>query len=502
MSDQEVLRISEIKKSFFGAQVLHGINLDLRKGEVLGLVGENGAGKSTLMNILGGVFPYDSGDMWLNGGIYKPTSPKDAQKAGIAFIHQELNLFSNLTVAQNMFIDELPRGRLCSVKYKDMNDKAKEFIDRFELQASPNTKVETLSMGTRQMLEVAKALMLNAKVIIFDEPTTSLSHREKDKLFETINQLKENGVSIIYISHILEDIFYLCDRVPVLRDGYIIGTDDKDKLDKFKVIKMMVGRELNQVYPYIEKKIGEVVYEAKGIKRGNIVNDVSLKLHSGEIVGMFGLMGAGRTELVRALFGVDKMDEGEVSFNGRTIKKITPKNCIKSGIAFITEDRRQEGLLMPKSVQQNLVLVKLNEMLGILNVVSKNKENNEADMAINNLKIKVQDKNNQLVKNLSGGNQQKVVFGKWLMRSPKLFIMDEPTRGVDVGAKYEIYSIINQMALNGSTILFISSEMEELMGVCDRIVIMSNGSIKAEMPRSEFSAEAIISHALKGGDKV
>lgn len=499
MSQQEILKMIDIKKGFFGAQVLHGINLDLRKGEILGLVGENGAGKSTLMNILGGVIPYDSGEMWMDGNQYVPLSPKMAQKAGIAFIHQELNLFSNLTVAENMFIDELPTGGLCSVKYKDMRKKAQEFIERFELQASPNTKVETLPMGTRQMLEIAKALMLSAKVMIFDEPTTSLSHREKDKLFSIINQLKENGVSIIYISHILEDVFYLCDRISVLRDGHIIGTEDKTALDKQKVIKMMVGRELSQVYPYVEKQVGGVVYEAKGIKQGKAVKDVSFELKAGEIVGMFGLMGAGRTELVRTLFGVDKMDEGEVIFNGRKILKLTPQSCIKNGIAFVTEDRRQEGLLMPKPVKDNLVVVKLEQMLKGAGVVNRKSENDEADKSIEDLKIKVHDKNIQMAKNLSGGNQQKVVIGKWIMRSPKLFIMDEPTRGVDVGAKYEIYSIINKMAQNGSTILFVSSEMEELMGICDRILVMCDGSITADIPRGQYSPEAIISSAIQGG---
>jgi len=487
-----------INKGFFGAQVLHDINLELRKGEILGLVGENGAGKSTLMNILGGVIPKDSGEMELDGKTYEPASPKMAQNAGIAFIHQELNLFSNLTVAENMFIDELPTGTLHSVKYKEMNRKAREFIEKFELHANPNTKVEALPMGTRQMLEIAKALLKNAGVMIFDEPTTSLSQREKEKLFNIIRQLKENGVSIIYISHILEDIFYLCDRISILRDGHVIGTEEKAGLDKSKVIKMMVGREISQVYPYVQKNTGEVVFEARGIKQGKAVKGVSVVLRAGEIVGLFGLMGAGRTEFVRTLFGVDRMDEGEIIFNGRKLKHINPKSCIKHGIAFITEDRRQEGLLMPKPVKDNLVLATFDKMKKALGVVRKKNENEAADIAIEELRIKVHNKNVQLAKNLSGGNQQKVVIGKWLMRKPKLFIMDEPTRGVDVGAKYEIYSIINSMAQAGSTILFVSSEMEELMGVCDRILVMSNGSIVAEVPKTDYSQETIISYALQG----
>ena len=499
MSQQIMLQMTDIKKGFYGAQVLHGINLELRKGEILGLVGENGAGKSTLMNILGGVLPKDSGNIQLDGNDYEPSTPKMAQKSGIAFIHQELNLFSNLSVAENMFIDELPTGSFYSVKYKEMKATTQQFIDKFELQATPNTNVGALPMGTRQMLEIAKALHKNAKIIIFDEPTTSLSKREKDKLFQIINQLKENGVSIIYISHILEDIFYICDRISVVRDGYIIGTDDTANMDKGKVIKMMVGRELNQVYPYVEKQVGEVVFQAKGVTQGKAVKDISIELRAGEIVGLYGLMGAGRTEFVRTLFGVDKMSEGEVIFNNKKINKLSPANCINSGIAFITEDRRQEGLLMPKPVRENLVLAKLDEILKRFGVINTKKENEEASHAIENLKIKVYDKNTQLAKNLSGGNQQKVVIGKWVMKSPKLFILDEPTRGVDVGAKYEIYSIINNMAQKGVSTLFISSEMEELMGICDRILVMCDGKITADIPKAEYEPERIISAAIEGG---
>jgi ribose transport system ATP-binding protein len=496
VEQQNILQMIDIKKSYFGVEVLHGINLTLRKSEILGLVGENGSGKSTLMNILGGVISKDSGDMMLEGKPYLPLTPKTAQNEGIAFIHQELNLFSNLTVTENMFIDELPTGRFYAIKYKYMHEKAREYIKKFEIQANPNTKVGTLTMGIRQTVEIAKALIKNAKIIIFDEPTTSLSHREKEKLFITINQLKNSGVTIIYISHILEDVFGLCDRIAVLRDGQLIGIEEKAEFNKAKTIKMMVGRELHQIYPTIEKKIGEVVFEAQGVSQGTKVQDVSIRLHAGEIVGLYGLMGAGRTEFVRTLFGVENMDAGEVWFNGKKMSQINPKNCINEGIAFITEDRRQEGLLMPKPVKENLVLVKIDQMLKLFGVVNRKRENEETDAVIKELNIKVHNKNTQQVQNLSGGNQQKVVIGKWIMRAPKLFIMDEPTRGVDVGAKYEIYTIINKMAASGSAILFISSEMEELMGICDNILIMSKGRIVANLPKSEYDQETIIQYSL------
>ncbi len=495
---ENILELKDINKSFFGAKVLHHINLEVKRGEILGLVGENGAGKSTLMNILGGVLGRDGGIMKLQGTDYEPTTPKDAQKAGIAFIHQELNLFTNLTVAENMFIDELPKGALWAVKYSEIEARAQEYINKFGVSTTPKTKVGSLPMGIRQTVEITKALMKKAEIIIFDEPTTSLSHKEKDNLFKIIRQLKEQGVTIIYISHILEDVFLHCDRIAVLRDGHLIGIEEKEKLDKHKVITMMVGRELSQVYPKIDKSIGENLFEARGICQGKAVQDVSFILRSGEIVGLFGLMGAGRTELMRCLFGVDKMESGEIYLRDKVLKKPNPQICIKNGMAFITEDRRQEGLLTSKSVADNLVAVKLNQLLGSFGMVDREKEDLFSDRTIKELNIKVHDKNTQAVKNLSGGNQQKVVIGKWIMREPSIFIMDEPTRGVDVGAKAEIYSIVNQMAKNGATVLFVSSEMEELMGVCDRMLVMCKGKIVSDIPRELYDQEKIISYAIGG----
>ncbi len=500
MTEKNILVLKEINKGFFGAKVLHEVDLEVREGEILGLVGENGAGKSTLMNILGGVLPQDSGSMELRGQPFSPANPKEADKAGIAFIHQELSLFSNLTVAENMFIDNLPTGLLGAVQFEKMRTKAREYIDQFGVHTTPDTKVETLSMGIRQTIEITKALIKNAEIIIFDEPTTSLSQIEKDNLFKIIAQLKQQGVTIIYISHILEDVFALCDRIAVLRDGYMIGMSTKDQLVKSQVIKMMVGREMSQVYPTVEKSIGEVVYSVRNISRGELVHDISFDLHKGEIVGLFGLMGAGRTELVRCLFGVDSIDSGEIAFKGKRFRQISPQFCIHNGIAFVTEDRRQEGLLMPKSVKENIVLAKLPDLIGAFGSLNSKKEDHEADLVIKELNVKVQEKNKTQAKNLSGGNQQKVVISKWILKNPSMFIMDEPTRGVDVGAKYEIYTIINNMAKEGATVLFISSEMEELMGVCDRIMVMNKGRIAADIPRCDYSQEQIISYAIGGGN--
>ena len=497
MEHNLILKMNDIWKSFFGVRVLHGIHLELGKGEILGLVGENGAGKSTMMNILGGVLKKDKGTMELEGKPYDPVSPKSATGAGIVFIHQELNLFSNMTVAENMFIDGFPTVFGGAIDKRAVRLSCIQYIEKYELPVRPETKIETLPMGTRQMVEIAKALIKSARIIIFDEPTTSLSHREKEKLFDTILNLKANGISVIYISHILEDVFRLCDRISVLRDGRIAGTKWKADFSEKEIIKMMVGRELNQAYPtFEERSIGETMLKAVDVTRGTVVKGVSVELKSGEIVGLYGLMGAGRTEFVRAIFGVDTMDSGEVHVRGKKVEKLTPLSCIKLGMAFITEDRREEGLLMPKSVRDNLIIIKLRDILGRFTVVDRKREISLSNSAIEDLKVKVSEPGIQAVNSLSGGNQQKVVFGKWVLKEPQIFIMDEPTRGVDVGAKFEIYTIITGMAKKGSAILMVSSEMEELMGVCDRILVMKNGKISGEVPRPDFHQETIVNHAL------
>ena len=325
MENSIALKLSNIKKSFFQVEVLHGIDLEIKKGEIHGLVGENGAGKSTLMNVIGGVFPPDSGAMEVNGTPYKPSTPKDAQNAKIAFIHQELNLFSNLTIAENLFIDNLPTNKAGSVQYRRMRAEAKKYMDSFNIvEASPNNCIENLSMGVRQSVEIIKALIKTPDIILFDEPTTSLSIKEKTQLFEIIHELKQKGISIIYISHILEDVFDLCDRISVLRDGNVVSTNEKANTSRDETISLMVGRKLDNIYPTVEKTVGKVMFEGNHICVGKAVRDVSLHVCEGEIVGVFGLMGAGRTELMHALFGVDRIDSGQVLFEGRLLHKLSP----------------------------------------------------------------------------------------------------------------------------------------------------------------------------------
>jgi len=502
MRENYILKVENICKSFSGVQVLKNVNFNLVKGEILGLVGENGAGKSTLMNIISGILSKDSGSIYLEGKDFNPSDPMMAKDRGIGFIQQELNLFSNLTVAENMFIDNFPKkGKIVKqINFNKIHKDTQKYINTLGMSFASNTTIENLSMGQRQMVEVGKALFRNAKIIIFDEPTTSLSTKEKDKLFKIIKELKMNGTTIIYISHLLEEIYYLCDRIVVLRDGEVKGKNLTKELTKGKVIKMMVGRELHKLFPYVDKSIGDVLFEAKGILNDK-VKDINLFMREGEIVGLFGIMGAGRTELAKALFGIDEIESGEIYFQGREINPITPINCIKNGMAYITENRRYEGLFMTKSIKDNLVSVYLDRLVdNKLKIINKKREEKIVEKIINNLNIITYNENVQYAQSLSGGNQQKVVLGKWLILEPKVFILDEPTRGVDVGAKYEIYNIINNMAKNKAIILFISSEMEELMGTCDRILVMRQGELVNEFGKKDYVQEAILRAAI--GERV
>ena len=492
-----VLQLKKVNKSFSSVKVLKDIDLTLKKGQILGLVGENGAGKSTMMNILGGVYQMTSGEMELYGQLYTPHNPKDATRAGIAFIHQELNLFTNLTVAENMFIDEIKQNKVGYISYKQLRKDTKAILKRLGVDIDPNIIVDDMTMGMRQMVEIAKALSKDAKIVIFDEPTTSLSTNEKTALFRIMRELSANGISMIYISHALEDVLALCDEIIVIRDGEIIGEQSaKADMPKEKIIRMMVGREMAQLYPYVERKIGPVVLNVKNINQGRTLKDISFSLRAGEIVGMFGLMGAGRSELARAIYGLDPVDIGSIEFSGEEVPRLNPQIWIKKGMAFITENRRDEGLLLSKTVRENLVLANLRCMKMKFNCVDRKKEDVDSGELVSRLKIKTFDKSKQMVCLLSGGNQQKVVIGKWLLTSPKVLLLDEPTRGVDVGAKYEIYTHINSLASEGSAVLFISSEMEELMGVCDRILIMHQGQISGALTRDEFTQEGLIKLAI------
>ena len=498
MADTPVLQLIGLNKSFSGVQVLKNIDLSLvMKGSILGLVGENGAGKSTMINILGGVLQKDSGAILLEGVPYNPKNAKDADKAGIALIHQELNLFLNMTIAENLYLVESPGSKTGLLSYRVMNREAQKELRHVGIDINPGTLVESLSMGMRQMVEIVKALSKKARIVVFDEPTTSLSNNEKRHLFTIIRELSGKGISMIYISHTLDDVLELCDEVAVIRDGSIIGQSPTREMTKSGMISMMVGRKLDHMFPFVEKRPGPIVLRVEDLCAQKAFRNVSFSLRSGEILGLFGLMGAGRSELARAIYGVDLVESGRIYFKEHPVRHPAPEWWIENGMAYITENRREEGLLMPKSVKENLVLANLRNLRRRLGAVDARQEERESESVIQRLSIKTYDKARQTARMLSGGNQQKVVIGKWLMTQPEVLIVDEPTRGVDVGAKFDIYNHLNDMAREGSAILFISSEMEELIGVCDRIIVMCSGTITGELDRIDFDQERLLTLAIR-----
>lgn len=495
-----LLECSQIRKNYFGVSVLHDVKLTLAAGRVLGLVGENGAGKSTLMNILGGVTLPDAGSMRLNGVEYAPTSPAEATHQGVAFVHQELNLFTNLSIAENLFISAFPKNKFYGIDRSLMRTKTAELLSAVSLEVTPETLVENLSPGERQLVEIARALGQNAQLIIFDEPTTSLTNRETDRLFALIEKLRKQGIAMIYISHVLPDVFRMCDDLVILRDGKIVATGQINEFTVERMIALMVGRSLDQLYPPRESKpFPEAVLQVNNLSQPGVLENISFHLQRGEVLGIAGLMGAGRTELARILFGLEPCAHGEITLQREDISQLSTRERIQRRMAFLTENRREEGLMMEAAISDNFALAALPKFTskGFL-------QRRRLDEAVNQMATAVQLKGTgnyrQAVRNLSGGNQQKVVLGKWLLRDPSVLILDEPTRGVDVGARAEIYSMINQLAAQGTGLLFISSELEELIGVCDRLLVMKRGVIAAQFERAQFNREHILSAALQANE--
>jgi len=501
---EPILQFDKIEKSFFGVRVLKGVSFALEAGHILGLVGENGAGKSTLMNILGGVLPFDAGRMRLSGAEYAPRRPAEARAHGVAFIHQELNLFTNLSIAENIFIADFPKRRIAGVPVinrRAMREQTKSLLAALELHATPETLVENLSPGERQLVEIAKALSIDARIIILDEPTTSLTVRETERLFALLDRLRAQGISMIYISHNLGDVLRMCDDIVVLRDGEVVGAGRRGEFTEERMIALMVGRTLDQLFPERASAVSsEVALEVNGLSQPGVIEEISFCLHKGEVLGVAGLMGAGRTELARALFGLDPAQRGAISINGLPAPP-SLRGRINRGLAFLTEDRRAEGLMMEAGITENVALAALPSFLhhgarsfaGLLNQP-------EIEAAATHIAQSVQVRGaanlRQAVKTLSGGNQQKVVLARWLLAEPSVFILDEPTRGVDVGAKAEIYRIINELAAQGAGVLLISSEIEELIGLCDRILVMASGKITDCVERTDFDRERILRAAL------
>jgi ribose transport system ATP-binding protein len=494
-----LLRFEGLGKDWFGVPAVADLWLDIAEGEVLGVIGENGAGKSTLMNMIGGVTPPTHGRMLWRGEPYAPAGAADATAAGIAFIHQELNLFTNLTVAENLFIDGFPRrpGLLRPlIDRRAMRERAAELLSRLGLDIPPDRTLDALSPGERQLVEIVRALHRDASLIIFDEPTTSLTPRETERLFQVIGGLREAGRTVIYISHILGDVRRLADRVAVLRDGHLVGGGPVAEFDVPRMIRTMIGRELVAVYPpRSAPPRAAPVLEVRGLSAPGVIEDVSLTVREGEILGLFGLMGSGRSELARILMGLDPASQGEVRLLGRPLAG-GPRERVRQGMAFVTENRREEGLMMDASIRDNLTLPAI-ERLGGAFGIDRERVDATALSLREAVRLRAQDLARQPVRSLSGGNQQKVVIGKWLPTQPRLLILDEPTRGVDVGARSEIYAIADRLAAEGAGLLVISSELEELMGLCDRIAVMSRGEVVASFDREGFEERRIIAAAFR-----
>ncbi len=483
-----------ISKEFPGVRALDDVSFNLRPGEVHALVGENGAGKSTLMNIISGIYQADAGEFKVEGEKISNLTPKRAQEMGIAIIHQELNMCSHLTVAENIFLgrEETKNG---FIRQKQLNLKATEVLKKIKLDISPDTVVGKLSVSKQQMVEIAKALSTNAKIFIMDEPTSALTDREINELFRIIKDLRNDGKGIIYISHRLEELKEITDRITVLRDGKYIVTKEFQDTSIPEIISYMVGREIKEKYPkYICEK-GKKIMEVKNLNAG-IVKNVSFDLFEGEIIGFAGLMGAGRTELVRAIFGADPKESGEILLNGKPISIQLPADAIHAGIVCAPEDRKKEGLCLKLSIRENVALANLDLLSNKLGVINHQKEVELTEQAISQLKIKATSQT-QDVQNLSGGNQQKVVVGKWLVREAKVVIFDEPTRGIDVAAKVEIYNLMNELKKNGIGVFFVSSEMPEIIGMSDRIIVMCNGKITGDLMADEATQDMVLGYATQ-----
>ena len=489
-----VLEMKDISKTFPGVKALDRVQLQVKPGEVHALMGENGAGKSTLMKILMGIYTKDDGgEILFDGKPYHVSNPKEAMDTGVAMIHQELNPILDMTVYENIFVGrELRKNGL--VDKKAMIEESKKLIQDCGLHVSPTDTLRNLTVAQCQLIEIIKAISVNAKVIVMDEPTAAITEREVELLFGHIRRLKAQGVAIIYISHRMDEIFTICDRVSVYRDGQYIGSGETKDLDEAQLIKMMVGREITDVFPKLEAEIGEVVFEAKHIVRAdNKVKDVSISVRRGEILGIGGLVGAGRSELVEGIFGMHKLSGGEIYVKGEKVTVHSPKDIIQKGVALVTEDRKVTGLNLSGTVNDNIAMVAIRKLLSN-GLYSKTKARKAAQEYIGKLKIKTPS-GDQIVGNLSGGNQQKVVIAKWLLNDPDIIILDEPTRGIDVGAKRDIYLLIGSLVQQGKAVIMISSEIPELMGVCDRIAVMSEGNLSGEVKRGEFSQERIMTLA-------
>ncbi|MDO5093674.1 MAG: sugar ABC transporter ATP-binding protein [Propionibacteriaceae bacterium] len=494
-----ILRMSNIRKTFPGVVALDDVDLDVRSGTVHALMGENGAGKSTLMKCLIGMYKPDSGSVELAGEVLNFKDTKDGLEHGISMIHQELSPVPEMMVAENIWLGREPRGPLGLLDPKIMVNKTRELFDEWDIDIDPKARMKDLTVARQQMVEIAKALSYDAKIIIMDEPTSAIPEREVEHLHKMIKRLTDFGVAIIYITHKMDEVFKISDDITVFRDGKHVGSYAAKDLNRDKLIQLMVGRELTDLFPKLEADIGDVVLEISHLNRGDLVKDVSFEVRRGEILGLAGLMGAGRTEVLETIFGVEKADSGDIIVDGTPVKITKPQDAIQAGMALLTEDRKLNGIMGVLSVRDNIMVAALPRYTtgGFLNMgaIRKDSEDQRDKLRIKTPSLE------QLIKNLSGGNQQKALISRWLLTLPEVLMIDEPTRGIDVGAKSEIHRLMSMLAQQGKAIIMVSSELPEVLGMSDRILVMHEGRVSGELSRDEANQESVM-HLATGGDRV
>jgi len=496
--DDVVVELRNVTKLFPGVVALDSMSMDLKRGQIRGFIGENGAGKSTLIKVLTGVHNPDEGEIYLHGNKTTFRGPADAKNAGIACVYQELNIIKDLSIADNMFLGNYVKKKSGFLDYKYMNQKAQDILSSMNQHIEPSEICGNLGMGLQQMVEIGKAILWDAQVLILDEPTSSLGEKEAEELFRTVRLLKEKGLAILFVSHKLEEIFELCDEVTVMRDGKHIITSPSAEMTKDSLIAHMVGRTLENLYPKGQVEIGDVALEVRDLTRFGEYYDICFKAHRGEILGFAGLVGAGRTELMRGIFAADLPDKGEIYIGGEKKAIPSPKVAIINQIAFLTEDRKIQGLVLTETIEKNISLVNIDQMKSGF-FINGSAIKKQAIECIEKLKIRTPSPN-KLAGQLSGGNQQKVVIGKWIVTDAEIYIFDEPTRGIDVGAKIEVYNIMNELVSQGKCVLMISSELQEILGMCDRVVVMREGRKMAEVNRNSehFNQQSIMKAAWGG----
>jgi ribose transport system ATP-binding protein len=499
--NEVIVTMEHIDKSFPGVKALDDVSFELRLGEVMALLGENGAGKSTLMKILSGVYTRDNGDLTIFGEPVGDLNPKLAKKHGVAIIHQELNMCPHLTVAENIFLgrEDVVAGGI--LNDRDMRRQAADVLGQLQIDIDPDMLVGDLAVSKQQMVEIAKALSSNARILIMDEPTSALTSKEIDDLFILIRQLRAKGHGIVYISHRLEELKHIVDRVTIMRDGKFILQNDFADLTMDQIIGNMVGREINEQFPRIERHRGKTIFEVRSLNAGRMVRDISFTVNEGEILGIAGLMGAGRTETTRAIFGIDPKESGEFILDGSPVTIDSPASAIRQGVVLVPEDRKKDGLCVKLSIRENITLPNLDIICNRLGVVNRHREIEMVRQTKKSFSVRMPNADVPAA-SLSGGNQQKIVVGKWLARKSRVVMFDEPTRGIDVAAKVEIYNLMNELKREGIGVLFVSSEMSEIMGIADRILVMCDGRVTGELDASEVTQEKILELATRFEDKL